>query len=432
MRKLQYLGWGGIIVLCLIPVALLLNGPASGYDLTYGNLTHIFGQIAALVGLTLFALALLLATRFRGFEDLFGGLDKVYRVHAIIGALSLCMLLLHPILLVIKFIPSDISRAAIYLLPGTYWSVNFGFIALFGLLLLIFITLFTGVRYNYWKISHTFLGIVFIIATFHVLMVSDAARDPGIFPGYFIFASAMAILGISSFLVVLWNKLAPGYQYQIESIKHVGDHIVDIKLRPLGKPMRYHAGQFAMLEFRNAGLPTEYHPFSIASATDAKDIRCVIKDLGDYTAGLTVLQPGDRVAVKGPFGRFPSSNGSSHQIWIAGGIGITPFLGMAEDLLGGKNQRGRIDLYYCVASADQLISLERLRQIERQTPGFHIIPWVSSKQGRLTLNAIKSLDMRDLEVFLCGPESLKNAMRDAFRSAGLSRSHIHAEEFSFR
>nr|WP_246253992.1 hypothetical protein [Comamonas jiangduensis] len=82
------------------------------------------------------------------------------------------------------------------------------------------------------------------------------------------------------------------------------------------------------------------HPFTIASAPDGyartddgrQLLRLVIKPLGDYTQTLHArLQPGQTVRIEGPYGHFDGQGAARRvQVWIAGGVGITPFLALLQ------------------------------------------------------------------------------------------------------
>src|SRR5476651_1983158 len=101
------------------------------------------GQVAGIVGLTLFAFNLLLSTRIKLFEDLFGGLNKVFIAHHIIGGVALIALLIHPIFLALRLIPSSMHDAALLLIP-TFGNlpVAYGIVALIGMIALLIITYF--------------------------------------------------------------------------------------------------------------------------------------------------------------------------------------------------------------------------------------------------------------------------------------------------
>lgn len=72
------------------------------------------------------------------------------------------------------------------------------------------------------------------------------------------------------------------------------------------------------------------HPYTIASGRweETSRITFVVKDLGDHTHRLhEQLRVEQAVRVEGPYGCFTFDDGRVHQIWIGGGIGVTPSSG---------------------------------------------------------------------------------------------------------
>jgi len=254
--------------------------------------------------------------------------------------------------------------AASYLLPGAHWSVNFGIVAILGFIGLIYLTLYTKIKYNHWKFSHKFLGAVFALAVLHIFLVrGDASRD-FIFSGYYIYAIAVSVIGLGGFSYSLFIKerLLQEAVYIIESLKQ-DNQAYEITLVPEGKPLTYKSGQFIFVRFYNEYLSKEAHPFSIASKSNDHKLKVVVKNLGDFTSGIHNLKVGDKVSIEGPYGRFNYDRRDGiDQVWIAGGVGITPFLGMAEDLKDRKINM-KIDLYYSVKDDKDFISLNNLKEV---------------------------------------------------------------------
>src|SRR5438105_753381 len=113
-----------IIVALLITIVLWLLSKNSLSDLTIAPWRTVT-QFAALIGMVLMAFTLLLATRFRFLESLFGGLDRDYKAHALLGSLSFLLLMMHPISLVINVIP-NYSLALRYFIPWTALPFDLG------------------------------------------------------------------------------------------------------------------------------------------------------------------------------------------------------------------------------------------------------------------------------------------------------------------
>lgn len=436
MKIKTVLGWIVLLSLSFIPIVLFfLLGPGTSEMHDYASTTHSLGEILGLVGMTMFALTFILSTRISWIEDVFGGLDKVYIVHGILGGTALIFVLFHPIFLVLKFIPEQISQAAIYLLPSSTWSVNFGIIALLGMILLIFITLFSKMKYHRWKFTHEFLGLMFFFAVLHVFTVRGTASQDNIFDGYYFYAFNVSFIGLFGFCYSLFikNRLFKNAVYRISSIAKNKDSFI-IEMTPEHKPIMYRSGQFIFVRFYNEKLSRESHPFSIASKSNNFTLRIVVRKLGDFTENLGFLKMGDKVSVEGPYGRFNyKKSPGKNQVWIAGGIGIVPFLGMAEDLENDLELRGSVKLFYSVKEDSDLVGNNLLSYIASKTSKFKYVPWNSGKQGRLTADIVyDSGNAAGVEFFLCGPPGFKEGIINGLLEKGIRKDRIHEEAFDFR
>jgi predicted ferric reductase len=130
--------------------------------------------------------------------------------------------------------------------------------------------------------------------------------------------------------------------------------------------------------------------------------------------------------VEGPYGSFTHrSLPRRRQIWIAGGIGVTPFLSMARSLRG--DEPVDVDLYYCVEHAEEAHFLDELR-----TRG-PVALVARDEQGFLTADRIAAEhpDLSEAEVLVCGPPAMIESLRTQLAAAGLPRERFHAEEFGF-
>lgn len=427
-------GWIVLLIISLIPVLLwLVFGPGISELTDYSSTTHALGEIFGLVGMTMFALTFVLSTRIKYIEDVFGGLDKAYIVHALLGGTALILILAHPIFLVLKFIPSEISTAAKYLLPSSNISVNLGIIALTIMVILIYITLYTKIKYHTWKFTHEFLGLVFLFALLHIFLVRGSATADNIFDGYYIYASVVSFIGLFSFSYSLFlkNRIIKNAVYKINDIKTSKDLFV-LELTPEHKPLSYKSGQFVFVRFYNNKLSKEAHPFSIASKSDSESMRIIVKKLGDFTNNLEYLKVGDKVSLEGPYGRFHFKNyASKDQIWIASGIGITPFIGMAEDL---EEKKVNVDLYYTTKDKSDMVGYDLFNQIALNNKHFRFIDWSSNEKGRITLENIKKISgtLKNKEFLICGSPQFKESIINELRKEKIKNKNIHEEAFDFR
>lgn len=399
--------------------------------LDYDISTHSLGQITGLVGMTLFALTFVLTTRLKFVEDSFGGLDKMYKTHHFIGALAFVLLLFHPLLLVLKFIPSNILQAAVYLWPSGSWAVNFGIVSLLSMILLIVLTLYVNMKYQNWKFSHKWMGLVYLLALFHIFLVTtDISR-------YFILKEYMVIIsaiGASSYLYgsFLRDYLNPPLPYLVSAISERGN-ITLIELSPQDKKLIFRPGQFVFLKIIDDNLTKEKHPFTIASSPLNDKLLFAIKDLGDYTSSIKNIKKGSKIEIEGPYGRFGISDSNKKQVWIAGGIGITPFLGIIDQIRRTKQKISKIDLYYCVNNEGEAVFLKEINEQAKSIPNLRIIPWFSSVQGRIDSNQIeKRSPLSDTQFFICGPSEMMHSLSDKLIEKGVKKSDIRMEDFNLK
>lgn len=454
--KLQYtskIGWPLLLLLSFVPLILWMIYPYSldkrfmrGGTLQFGMTMVALGQALGLVGLSMFALNLVLSARLKSLEGLFGGMNKIYIAHHILGGLAFILLLLHPIFLVGQYLKGGAmgmkNALFLYVLNpacGAHFSmVNpdcstaFGVVGLIFMMVFLILTFFVKLPYDTWKFTHKFLGMAFFFGALHALTIpSDVTQV--ILLKYYIFLLVAAGMAAVIYRTVLGYLIVPRLEYVVDEVRTINSSIVEIVMHPKDdtKCMNYIPGQFIFVGFPNSQGLEEVHPFSLSSKPDNVCISIGVKALGDYTKRLGGLKQGDRAIVEGPFGRTSYKYyGTKEQIWIAGGIGITPFLGMARSLKPDDNYK--VDLYYSVVEASEAAFLSELQAIAQENPHFRIIPWFAKEKSFLTAEAIikESEGVLGKEIFICGPPGMMKALKTQFSKWKVPVSRLHSEEFS--
>lgn len=383
----------------------------------------IFSQYLGSIALVVMGISQLLATRGRWLEAVFGGLDRIYVLHKWLGISAMAMILVH------DTVDAEIDGKG----PETLLTdlgETLGEISLYGLLILVTISLVTFIPYHLWHWTHRFMGALFAFGAAHYLMIMKpfSVLDP-----LGLYIASFCLLGILCYVYTLIpiGSRAATHRYRVSETHADGGALV-VELEPEARGLRHQAGQFAFLRFHVDGAE-EIHPFSISSAPrDDRSLRFTMKSLGDWTrAAPSRLEPGTMVSVEGPFGHFLKRR-KEPQVWIAAGVGITPFVGAVESL---QADGPPVDLYYCFrsrAKAPHLAEIERLAA-DNNVVQLHLAE--SGKDPRL--NAVRIWrdigdDLTRRHVSFCGPTSMAKSLRDDLGKHGVSPRRFHSEAFEIR
>ncbi len=383
----------------------------------------LFSQYLGIFALITMGYVQLLATRLPLLERLFGGLDRIYIVHKWLAITALATLLLH------ENIDAEVISGTRPLIERI--ALEVGEIGYNGILILSIITALTFIPYHWWKWTHRFIGLFFAMGVFHFINIHKAfvTTDPiGLYVLFF------CIIGIASYIYTLFfRQRITGYHYKVNEVRQIND-IVEIKFLPTTKRLRPQSGQFAFVKFLTPGLG-EIHPFTISKyEPDSGEIQFSIKSLGSYTAKLsTEIKPNTEAIITGPFGRFNLNQDSNPQIWVAGGIGITPFLAFMSDSEFSKI--GPTTLYYCVREKNKVPYLNELTETSKQNENFNLVVVNSSKGERLNAELIIQEHKKTLSesiFYFCGPSKMRNQLRKKLVDGGLKRSNFKFEAFEIR
>jgi len=428
------ISWLFVWALCLFPIVLWVSATSliDRFNLDFGTAIGSFGQVAGLVGTAMFAVSLFLSARLKIFEKYFGGLNGIYERHNQFGQMALILLILHPLLLLFKYAGS-FTDAVAFLLPSSNWDYNFGIFSLGLMIFLIVLTLYLRPRYNIWKFTHKFLGFAFFLGGLHVWFIpSDTSQY---LPLRIYMLGLVAIALIAFFYRTVFEKFfVSKLEYEVVSVSKLNNSIVEITLKPLRSILSFISGQFVFLQFVNSPIGSESHPFSIASSSTDKFLKIAIKNLGDYTSKLASVGAGTKALIEGPFGTFSYEKANNkEQIWIAGGVGITPFVSMARSI--SDYSKYKIDLLYCVRNGEEAVYLDDFRQIASNSDDhFSLNLFCSNLSGRVNIDYIKATisgNLADRDIFICAPPGMIHSMVEQFIQAGVSPQNIHSEEFNF-
>ena len=416
-----------IILLVFLNIVVWLVFPPEN-DGRENFIRQYAGEIIGSNNIILMAISLFLSTRPKWAEPFFGGLDKMYVTHRHTSTAAFLLIFVHIL---------TVPISAHWVL-GNYLAV----IAATGIVTIALISLapripylnrITGGTYEGWKSLKKYIGIFFIIAYIHALTIADPLHA-------FIainWVQIFFIIGAGSYLYTelfgrFFKKFLP---YTVEAVNRPNGATTEVVMRAKKDPVRrQRAGQFLFVRFPSDRTLNESHPFTISSAPHEDVLRVTVKASGDFTRALFAnLKPGMDAVVEGAHGMFDYKTGGAKQIWIAGGIGLTPFLSFLRDMAGNLDHD--VDLYYTVRHKDEALFLDEIEAAAKKNSRLKTHIRFSATDGSLTTDDIVKNaggNVSGHHVYMCGPFAMVQAFEKKFLALDVPAKNIHYEEFNFR
>ena len=438
---------GYLVVAALVGVALAfyfvdahtntapLRGPLSGRGDGF-----VIGEAAGIAAAVLLPIAVILASRVKALEYLFGDLTSVYVAHGVIGLTMFALVSFHPIMYLLGglMIPTDFLTSAHVLVP--FHVVALDWVSYIAIAIALVTTMYLSLSFWNWRLTHLLLGLAMIVTGYSIL-IENSGFDTAAIPGLRYLLFALYGLGTIAFLwVAVFRRFAePKREYRIVDAKfHEAANAIELRAEPVGKPAKFEPGQFTYVDLLDSAKQVhrefEAHPFSIASAPGSRTLSLVIETTGSHTSRMKEIAAADdaRALLHGSYGRlvarFPKNK---KQLWIAGGIGITPFMAMAEDMaLRPDEYEGyHVRLVVGVDHPDQAFELDRLLEYERKCPGLEVRVWNRSEQGLPTAETIQERvpDVTERAVMISGPDPMIHDLSEQFLALGIPRGHLRVE-----
>ncbi|MBU2965779.1 ferric reductase-like transmembrane domain-containing protein [Amphritea atlantica] len=399
--------------------------------------------LSGLLSIAFMSVTMMLATRPVWLETSFNGLDQIYRLHKWAGILAVVFALSHWLIEMgddlVKALfgragrlpEQDFSGFTHMMREAAEGIGEWGVYLVFAMLIL---TLWKRFPYNLWHSVHRAMPFIYLALAFHAVWLAPLVwwQQPiGWLMGLLLaggsFASLLSIKGLIG--------KSRQVQGSITSIATSAMGITEVKCQ-LERPWKGHrAGQFAFVTFEpNEGA----HPFTIASADHGNgQITFHIKGLGDYTRQLGYrLAIGHPITVEGPYGEFnfKQRKHNAAQIWIAGGIGVTPFLAWLEALQNQREDSLEAELHYSTHDGITDPFVKRLQTACNGLSGIQLQIHNSSQGHKLTAEQLLTQHpkAKAMEVWFCGPSSWANTLEKELRENLQGSLSFRQEAFELR
>ena len=230
---------------------------------------------------------------------------------------------------------------------------------------------------------------------------------------------------IGSWLVSMKRKAILVFEEKIELAKDCYEFVFNP-----GKPLAFEAGQYMEwslphLKQDNRGI-RRY--FTVSSAPNQKDVRVGIRfaeKSSSFKQELMKFKKGDKLFAGSMAGDFILPRKKQKFVFIAGGIGITPFISMIRDLME-KNQRTDITMFYANKTND-IPYLDLLNQAKEKIG----LKLVLVTGGFITKEMVQSEtpDFNERMFYLSGPNAMVENYKNLIRNLGVSRTKIKTDYF---
>lgn len=427
-----------LLLLLLVTGLWLLADTFIPTPFHYFTFRSVFLQYSGIVAIAAMSIAMLLALRPVVLEKPLGGLDKMYRLHKWLGIANLIVAAIH--WQAYGFVGGGEAEAP-SAMPARNWegllpaqhdlAVFIGDQAWKFVLVLSVLALVKRFPYRLFFKTHWLFVPTYLVLVFHTVVLLDSrywATPLGPVLAVLVVAGAAAgiICLLRSFQVADDRTMGEivGLTYH-EAVRTL---LVEMQLD--GRWKGHQAGQFAFLTMDSDREP---HPFTITSAwTGDGRISFLIKELGDYTNGLASrLKVGDAVKVEGPWGRFDFSGDAPRQVWIGGGVGVTPFIARMQQL--GHSPDGRPVDFFLSVPTPYPFGDDFLRH-HAQAAGVNLHLHYSDSDGFLSVEHLRQKIPRlaEADIWFCGPAALGSSLKKGLQPLGVSNARFHQELFEMR
>lgn len=397
-----------------------------------------FGVGLGFVGLAMMGLQFLLTARYGRIGAPFG-LDELLQFHGKAGYFAWGFIIAHFVILFLadsefhKFLDprvnfpralalSSVLIAITALIAFTHWREKIGLV------------------YEWWRASHGLLALFIVfVGTVHILQVSFYISE--------LWQQAIWVsLSLITIGLLLHNRVWRPYQmkkkpYKITNIKKEVDSIWSIELEPQGhRGFEFKAGQFAWITLGDSPFKLQQHPFTVSSSAERiSTLRFTIKELGDFTSEIGQIEEGSTAFIEGPYGNFTlSESTATHNIFIVGGIGITPLMSVLQTLRDRGDSR-EITVIYGTPSKGLTPFYEELKVLSSELNLDVIFVFEEAdddwdgETGFITEEILKKYtpeDFEKCEYFICGPPPMMDVVEPTIAGWGVPVHKVHSERFN--
>lgn len=223
---------------------------------------------------------------------------------------------------------------------------------------------------------------------------------------------------------------------KITEIKDLGKDIKEYTFS-FEKPnkVNYKAGQFILIKIQDN--PEAFRAYSISSYNeDSKKLSVIIKKVNKGHGTEIIFNDfkiGDTIELQGPMGdELVPSKSDNKIVFVANGIGITPFIALSEDVLKNYPNAKDVILLDGQRYENEFLYNDYFTDLDKNYENFHYIPMVSRdnsktiRKGYVT-NALKEMNLKGYKAYMCGSNNMIKDSYNILLDKGLKKEDIFYE-----
>jgi predicted ferric reductase len=408
----------GFFIFCSIIFSYMVFNSLNDFSLN--SLFSAIGKLAGLVGFVFLSVLIFSGDTAR-FFDRFFGMDKIIKFQRKFSLVTFIVVIFHPLFFILSGSPIEILFPNFAFIP-----LSVGVLAFYILICVYFSSVgYKRISHKVWQYLHILTYILFFFALYHA--VNTGSDSQNIFFKIIFWTLSFAIvLGI---IYRTWYKFKHRKdRFIVKKINWETENVFTIEIEPQQK-FSFEAGQFCFLRLNKNKLYAR-HPFTISSSPNEKNLKFAVKIEGRFTKAVSELKNGEEIFIDGPFGIFTAEE-NKNLVFIAGGVGITPFISIIKNNL---NKKEKITLLYSSKTEKDIIFKKELDKIKK--PWFRKIYLLRERKkgnefGYFTKELIEKyvFDFDNSLFYICGPERMKKSVEEILKSLGAKKKNIFFEDF---
>ncbi len=400
---------------------------------------YLIGKICGIAGFFMLSFLIFSGDTAR-FWNRFIGLDKIIKFQRKFSYFVAFFVICHPV-----FFMLSAGTTKGFLIPDfSIIPLAMGIMAFYIFIgIMIASKLYKMISYRVWQYIHILTYVLFFFAMNHAYTIGSD-KD------------LLAIIYNITFYLVLIGVIYRT-QYKIRARKNSKFKVKDIKIEThdtftitVNGSKNFTAGQFFFLRLNKNKLHAR-HPFTVSSIP-GEDMSFTMKLAGRFTQTAKELKPGDTILIDGPFGNFIPQK-EKDLVFIAGGVGITPFMSIIKDHITKNMPQGHfcfdkskqvvpqnITLIYGSRTEADIIFKKEINAIDKSwfkkvyllsqaDEGIALSP--DCENGYICKDVLHRYvqDVKNSLYYICGPEIMKDNAKKFLKDEGVDGGNVFVEDF---